>query len=108
MGYLGGRAALVVLGLSLAGCATIPDVTVPYYFPRSKTQFVVTQTIGCSKLVKGEHRTLGAVMSAVPTTANEADVDYHQGHFQYAAFKGDFDDSDVTVTPTADGRVYVG
>ncbi len=76
MGCLVSRATIVAFTVSLAGCATVPDVTVPYYFPRSKTQFVVTQTIGCSKAVKGEPRTLGAVMSAVPTTVNEADVDY--------------------------------
>ena len=118
MSCLKPRATVIALAMSLAGCATIPDVTVPYYFPRSKTQFVVTQTIGCSKITKGQHRTLGAVMSAVPTTVNEADVEFpaltdqekndhapHQGHFQYAAFKGALDDSDVTVTLTPDGRL---
>jgi hypothetical protein len=118
MGDLRTRAGLAALAAALSGCATIPDVTVPYYFPRSRTQFVVTQTIGCSKAVKGEHRILGAVMSAVPTTVNEADIDFppvteqekkfnapHQGHFQYAAFKGGLDDSDVTVATTADGRL---
>jgi hypothetical protein len=33
--------------LTLAGCGTIPDVAVNYYFPRAKTQFAVTQTVGC-------------------------------------------------------------
>src|SRR6516225_223683 len=31
----------------LAGCATLPDVTVSYYFPKAETQIAVTQTLSC-------------------------------------------------------------
>jgi hypothetical protein len=98
--------------LVLAGCGKIPDVTVNYYFPRAKTQFAVTQTIGCSPKVDGKHRVVRSVISVISTSTNSADLDWknedgspHQGHLRYHAFHGMFNDADATVTLTPDGRL---
>jgi len=100
------------VALALAGCGTIPDVTINYYFPRAKTQFAVTQTIGCSPKVSGKHRIIRSVISVAPSTTNSADVDWknpdgstHQGQLRYRAFHGSFSDADATVTLTPDGRL---
>ncbi|APG09941.1 hypothetical protein BKD09_16575 [Bradyrhizobium japonicum] len=98
--------------LVLAGCGKIPDVTVNYYFPRAKTQFAVTQTVGCSPKVDGKHRIIRSVISVISTSTNSADLDWknedgslHQGHLRYHAFRGMFNDADATVTLTPDGRL---
>ncbi len=95
----------------LGGCAVIPDVTISYYFPRAETQLVVTQTIGCSAKVAGQHRAIRSVMSVSPTTTNTADVEWmennapRKGHFRYKDVSGTFSDGDATVTLTPDGRL---
>jgi hypothetical protein len=102
----------VAAALVLAGCGKIPDVTLSYYFPRAKTQFAVTQTIGCSPKMDGKHRVIRSVISVISTTTNSADLDWknddgcpHQGHLRYRAFEGTFNDADATVTLTPDGRL---
>jgi hypothetical protein len=106
------KAGLIAAALVLSGCATIPDVTVHYYFPRAKTQFAVTQTIGCSPKVEGQHRIIRSVITVTPTITNGADVDWknadgspRQGVLRYRAFRGTFDDADATVALTSDGRL---
>lgn len=98
--------------LVIAGCGTIPNITVSYYFPRAKTQFAVSQTVGCSPKVNGKHRILRSVISVIPTTINSADLNWKnaagsakQGHIDYRAFRGTFSDADATVTLTPDGRL---
>jgi hypothetical protein len=98
--------------LVLAGCSKIPDVTVNYYFPRAKTQFAVTQTIGCSPKVDGKHRVIRSAISVISTITNSADLDWknddgspRQGRLRYLAFHGMFNDADATVTLTPDGRL---
>lgn len=98
--------------LVVAGCGTIPNVTVSYYFPRAKTQFAVTQTVGCSPKVDGKHRIIRSVISPTTTITNSADLDWkdkdgspRQGHIRYRAFNGTFSDADATVTLTSDGRL---
>lgn len=100
------------VAMALAGCGTIPDVTMSYYFPRAKTQFAVTQTIGCSPKAKGQHRIIRSVISVSSTITNSADVDWkdekgnpRQGQLRYRAFHGTFSDADATVTLTPDGRL---
>lgn len=116
------RVFAVSLCLILTGCATIPDVTVSYYFPKAETIFTVTQTIGCTpketdpKKPK-KHRQIRSVMSVAATTTNSADVEWmdedpnshaktpHMGHFRFKALNGTFVDGDATVTMTPDGRL---
>jgi hypothetical protein len=97
--------------LLVAGCASIPDVTISYYFPRAETQITVTQTIGCSQKVADTHRVIRSVISVAPATANSADVEWmengapRKGHFHYKDMSGTFTDGDATVTLTPDGRL---
>lgn len=93
-------------------CASIPDVTVSYYFPKAETQLVVTQSIGCSEKIANQHRSIRSVISVSPTTVNSADVNWldgtnqpHKGHLRYKDLSGTFSDGDATVTLTADGRL---
>lgn len=118
------RALAVVLCLLLTACASIPDVTVTYYFPRAETQFTVTQTIGCTpkpdpKVKNPDSRHIRSVISVAVATTNSADLDWmnddprtkqpttthHQGHILYKALNGTFTDADATVTLTPDGRL---
>ena len=102
----------VAAALAVAGCGTIPDLTVNYYFPRAKSQFAVTQTVGCSPKVAGQHRIIRSVISVSQTTTYGADLDWksddgsvRQGHLSYRAFRGTFSDADANVALTPDGRL---
>jgi hypothetical protein len=106
------RNSLMTILCALAsGCASVPDVTVSYYFPKAETQLTVTQTVGCSEKIQNKHRLIRSVISAAATTTNSADVDWlvdgkpRQGHFSYKAMNGTLSDGDATVTLTADGRL---
>jgi hypothetical protein len=107
------------LSIGLVGCATIPPVTVSYYFPKAESYVQVTQTIGCSAKVdpnppkKGEkaappdHRRISVAATVSATTAYSADLTapIHQGTFQYDKQNGTFIDGDASVTLTSDGRL---
>lgn len=104
-------AVALVCGL-VSACASVPDVTISYYFPRAQTEIAVTQTIGCNDKVPNKHRSIRSVISVASTTSVSSDVDWlnkdgkpRQGHFHYKALSGAFNDSDATVTLTADGRL---
>jgi hypothetical protein len=119
------RLLTIGLCLALTACATVPDVTVKYYFPRAETQFVLTQTIGCTPkpkpAAKGKvpdvHRAIRSVISVAATTTNSADLDWvdvdsktgttsvHQGHIFFKNLNGVFFDADGVVTLTPDGRL---
>jgi len=123
------RLLTIGLYLALTACATVPDVTVKYYFPRAETQFSVTQTIGCTPKpkphAKGKvldvHRAIRSVISVAAITTNSADLDWtdekedpkthqkttsvHQGHIFFKNLNGVFFDADAVVTLTPDGRL---
>ena len=95
----------------MGGCATVPDIAVSYYFPRAQTQFVVTQTIGCSPKESGKHRSIRSVISVAPSTTHSADLLWivdgkpRQGHFSYTSLRAKFNDADAIVELRADGRL---
>src|SRR6185437_15049637 len=103
------RALIFVLCLLLTACASIPDVTVSYYFPKAETQFTVTQTIGCTpkpdpKTKDPDPREIRSVISVAVATTNSADLDWmdkdltthHQGHVIFKSLNGTFTDADAT------------
>lgn len=95
----------------LSGCATLPNVTATYYFPKAETLFTLTQTIGCTPLETGKHRLIRSVISVTSATTNSADTDWkvdgkvRKGRITYKDLNGTFVDGDATVTLTADGRL---
>lgn len=43
------RLILIPIILTLVGCASMPDVTLPYFLPRTGVEVIVTQTGACTK-----------------------------------------------------------
>lgn len=107
------RLFLAIVVAPLAGCGSMPDVTVSYYFPSAETQIAMTQTLGCSPKAKGKSRQLRSVITVVPTTVNTSDLAWkeadgktiRQGHLHYKDLDRWFSDADASVTLTPDGRL---
>lgn len=64
--------ALLLSSATLSGCASVPDVTIPYYLPAASTRIKVLQTIACNS--SGTRIAFGHSVSLVteygPDTAN--------------------------------------
>ena len=86
----------------LAGCATLPDVTVSYYFPKAETQIAVTQTLSCSST---KDAVVEVVTVTIPATTYSSDLESRKGTLRYADLNGPLSDTDVTVNWTDDGRL---
>jgi hypothetical protein len=105
------KALIAIASGLVAGCASLPDVTISYYFPRVETQFNVMQTIACGPQATGKHRTLRAVVTVAASTLPSADLDWivdgkvRRGTLNYKDLRGRFSDQDMTVNLTADGRL---
>lgn len=103
-------AKTIICTAMLAGCASTPDVTVVYYFPKATTQIAVVQTLGCSPKHDTGNRIVRSVSSVTVTTAYSADTDTEdgklkQGAINYRHFDRHGTDTDTAVSFTADGRL---
>ncbi len=95
------KPALAALSLCLAsGCASLPDVTVTYFAPKSRTTLTVTQSMDCNK----EHTAVFVVSSVSATTTFVADRTRPYS-VSYKAFDKTFADVDMAISLTEDGRL---
>jgi hypothetical protein len=91
---------MVSVLLLVGGCASMPDVTVQYYFPRAQTQLQLTESLACDGTKK-----LLTVASVAATTVYSSDAQAKMGTLQYSKVSGPFTDTDLTVSFTDDGRL---
>lgn len=85
----------------LTACAVLPDATITYYLPKSRTTITVTQTIACDSS-KNPNVTL--VLNVKPTYM----ADYSDAAKERIAIKAldsAMSDTDVAVALTEDGRL---
>ena len=92
--------AMAALGL-FAGCASIPDVTARYYFPKAQTQLQLTESLMCNK---NSSRLLTVATVASPTVYS-SDLSAGVGSLSYKGVSGPFTDTDLTLNFTDDGRL---
>src|SRR5438105_6843037 len=92
--------ATAALGL-FAGCASIPDVTARYYFPKAQTQLQLTESLMCNK----NSSELLTVATVASTTGYSSDLSAGVGSLSYKGASGLFTDTDLTLNFTDDGRL---
>jgi hypothetical protein len=99
------RGIIVVPALvsALIGCASMPNTTATYYFPKSTTSLVVTQTLGCTNDKKKPN--VISAFAVTLTTANSSDPGGDTGKIAYGNYGGWLSDADVGPTFTVDGRL---
>jgi len=85
----------------LASCASTPQGSTSYYFPKAETQLVITQTLSCN--AKGDR--LREVVTVTPTTIYTADLSLSRGVFEPRRIDGALADASVSLTFTDDGRL---
>jgi len=91
---------LIAVVLLAAGCATLPDVEVAYYAPKSRTAVAVTQSLDCNRA-----HTQIFIVNAV-TVANTYVADRTRRYtIGYKDFDRWFADADMTIGLTDDGRL---
>lgn len=92
----------------VTACATLPNVTAAYFFPKASTQISVVQTLACNGIPKGDPPPT-VIISAAAVSANtvySSDFEYgRRGRLRYADLNGPFSDADVALTFTDDGRL---
>lgn len=110
------RAALILPGLAvLTACASMPHVIESYYFPKAKTDLLITQTIGCNHS-NGKYliysmadvttaTTYSADMRRYPTKKDRNKETADTGTIDYSKFSGPFNNADISLTFTRDGRL---
>lgn len=99
MSRLSRFSATIVLGLLLSGCASLPDVTVNYYLPRTDIRFKVIRTVACDA-----QNTLIVVNAATPTVTHSADRSQLM-QVNLSDLKGWLSDTDVKFEFFEDGRL---
>lgn len=104
-------ASASVLAL-LSGCASVPSVSQPYFFPEGRADIVVTQTLGCmvtdtTKPTDPGNKPL--VRSAATASVTYSYVPNYASAKKHALNVSDIDrllsDSDVAISLTDDGRL---
>src|SRR6187402_1851108 len=96
------RNVLTVIGLSscLLGCAELPPkAVVGYYLPKARIQVTATETIACEG---ANHVT--ATFDVKPSISYFADTTQRRS-FSFNDFSNAFNDMDMTVDLTNDGRL---
>jgi hypothetical protein len=87
------------LFLSLAACATTPDVNGVYFLPKAQTDITVTQVMGCTAA-----KNLIVTTSVVPATTYSANLSAPE-RLPYAKMSGFFADADATGVFANDGML---
>ena len=91
-----------VIVSSLVGCASMPDVTVQYRFPKAATNIVVTQTFACSN---DSTQVISAINVAAATAYSSNRDIPDTGSIEYGKYGSLLEDADVGPTFTSDGRL---
>jgi hypothetical protein len=95
------KITLAIAVLAIAGCSTLPDVTVSYFYPKAHTQLQVTQTLACSKDKK---HVVPVLSFAAPVNSYLTDAS-QAGKIHIKDLGGALSDADITVVLTDDGRL---
>ena len=83
------------------GCATLPDVSVGYYLPRTDISFKVIRTVACNK--KNELQVVNSATSSVIHSADRSPCNFKK--IELTKLKGFFSDTDVKFDFYDDGRL---
>ncbi|WP_158898741.1 hypothetical protein [Burkholderia sp. L27(2015)] len=92
---------LSALPIALGGCATLPNVTVSYYFPVMEIQYAITQSLTCDDDEK--HLYTMAAVTAKTIPAPDVDAGIHT--FSFQSVGGKTVDSDLAFNFNDDGRL---
>lgn len=90
---------IVIAGLTLAGCASVPDVSVRYYPPVTTVTAKVTQTVTCDE---SDQLILARTTDLTPTHAADTDSPFL---FDLERLEGFLSDTSFTMELTEDGRL---
>jgi hypothetical protein len=90
-----------VVAMLLAGCATVPDVTVSYFPPVAESTVTVVQTVACNKK-KNDYR---IVASGTISTTYVSDRSVLPYAIKAKDLDGSFSNTDATFSLTEDGRL---
>src|SRR5580700_5403550 len=92
-----------VIGAAIAAaagaCASTPNVTASYYFPKAETQITITQSLACNSAATR----IIAATAVAPSTTYTSDLErgddgnIRQGRLRYADLDGFFSDADITL-----------
>lgn len=104
---IGTTSMLLAVAMTLAACASTPNVVQYYYFPKAATQLTVTQTFACpiSTTANKSPSNLSVVATVSQSTAYTADHGQSTGVVDFGATSGALSDTDMTVNLSDDGRL---
>jgi hypothetical protein len=91
----------------MTACASIPDVTASYYFPKAETQITIAQSLACNsdstKVISA------AAVTAKTAYSSDYDIDgngyVRKGQLRLADLNRAFSDTDISLNFTDDGRL---
>jgi hypothetical protein len=95
------KQAIALAAMVMAGCSTIPDVTVSYYYPKAHTQLQVTLTLACSK---DGTQVVPVLSFAAPANSYLTDRSA-AGKVRLKDLGGALSDADIAVALSDDGRL---
>jgi hypothetical protein len=95
------RPTILMASIFLSGCASTPQGTISYYFPKAQTQLTITQTLSCN--TKGDQ--VSELLSVTPLTAYVSDLKVPPWAIEPKSFDGALSDTDIALSFTDDGRL---